>query len=263
MADLKRWFKVWTAILNDPHHAELSLADAGRWLRLGAMTALVGHSGVLAVHGAGRRLLEVLEVNEMAEAKQTLARLPNIVLSDAPVRWPHGSAKSPLTAGVAWCKGAVLPGVNSRGSNSFEEWCSRNGDFYITWKNWKKYQEDTTAAARGRALRFKRRGEEKRQEEIRREEKKHAPAPPADQPEFKINDEIQAALRQAPRLGAVARLWSVEFWRAEVRANGDLDLPAEILNAEAWMAANPRKAPRKDLPRFLHNWLSRTERPDS
>jgi hypothetical protein len=58
-------------------------------------------------------------------------------------------------------------------------------------------------------------------------------------------------------------LWSVEFWRAEVRANGEVDLPAEILKAEAWMAANPNKAPRKDLPRFLHNWLSRADRPDA
>jgi hypothetical protein len=84
------------------------------------------------------------------------------------------------------------------------------------------------------------------------------PTPPATA--FRVNDEIQAALRQAPRLGAVSRLWSVEFWRAEVRANGAADMPAEILKAEAWMAANPRKAPRTDLPRFLHNWLSRADR---
>jgi hypothetical protein len=58
----------------------------------------------------------------------------------------------------------------------------------------------------------------------------------------------------------VSRLWSVEFWRAEVRANGAADMPAEILNAEAWMVANPTKAPRKDLPRFLHNWLTRANR---
>jgi hypothetical protein len=87
--------------------------------------------------------------------------------------------------------------------------------------------------------------------------------PPTREPEFKVNPEIQSALKHAPRLGAVPRLWSVEFWRAEVRANGEVDLPAEILKAEAWMAANPNKAPRKDLPRFLHNWLSRADRPDA
>jgi hypothetical protein len=78
--------------------------------------------------------------------------------------------------------------------------------------------------------------------------------------EFKVNDEIRSALKQAPTLGAVPRLWSVEFWRAEIRANGELDMPAEILRAEAWMVANPGKAPRKDLPRFLHNWLARADR---
>ena len=84
------------------------------------------------------------------------------------------------------------------------------------------------------------------------------PTPPGI--EFKVNDDIQAALKHAPTLGAVSRLWSVEFWRAEVRANGELDLPAEILKAEAWIVANPRKAPRKDLVRFFHNWLARADR---
>lgn len=87
--------------------------------------------------------------------------------------------------------------------------------------------------------------------------------PPAREPstkiEFKVNDEIQGALHQAPTLGAVSRLWTVEFWRAEIRANGELDMPAEILKAEAWLTAN-RRAPRKDLARFLHNWLARADR---
>src|SRR5262245_44175171 len=56
MADQGRWFKVWTSILDDPDFQELSLEDVGRWALLGAMTKLVGTSGVLVVNGTGRRL---------------------------------------------------------------------------------------------------------------------------------------------------------------------------------------------------------------
>ena len=115
---------------------------------------------------------------------------------------------------------------------------------------WPKYQEDSTVAERGKRYGAKRRGEEKREEEKRKEKKRvvasAAPSAPAGV-EFKVNADIQAALKQAPRLGAVPRLWSVEFWRAEVRANGEVDLPAEILKAEAWMVANPHESPAQGL----------------
>jgi hypothetical protein len=224
VADLKRWFKVWTAILDDPGHVDLSLEDVGRWTRLGAMTALAGKGGRLVINPPAKRLLQVLETSTLSDAKVVIKRLPNVLI---------------------------------------EEGKNDNGGFSVTWRNWSKYQSDSTVYSRVKRLRSKRRGEEKREEEKRGEEKHAATPSPTGEPEFKVNPEIQSALMQAPRLGAVSRLWSVEFWRAEVRANGEVDLPAEILKAEAWMAANPTKAPRKDLPRFLHNWLSRAERPDA
>ncbi len=71
---------------------------------------------------------------------------------------------------------------------------------------------------------------------------------------------IRDALERSGRLGAVPRLRSPEFWHAEAgAAGGTVDLAAEVLKAEAWLIANPRKAPQKDLTRFLHNWLRRAK----
>ena len=53
------------------------------------------------------------------------------------------------------------------------------------------------------------------------------------------------------------------FWLAEVRANQGVDFSAEILKAEAWMVANPKRAARRDLSRFLHTWLGHAEREET
>ena len=69
---------------------------------------------------------------------------------------------------------------------------------------------------------------------------------------------ISNALDRAAKLGAVATLRTMPFWRANIRAtNGHVQYADEILKAEAWLTANPTRAPRKDLARFLHNWLAR------
>ena len=69
---------------------------------------------------------------------------------------------------------------------------------------------------------------------------------------------ISSALDKAVKLGAVPTLRGMPFWRANIRAtNGHVQYADEILKAEAWLTANPTRAPRKDLARFLHNWLSR------
>ncbi len=125
MADLKRWFKVWTTILEDPHFQELSLEDIGRWVLLGAMTASVGVAGQLDVPGTGRRVCEALRLPDLEAVKKLLERLPSIIL---------------------------------------EEGKKRHGDFAVTWSNWHKFQVDSTMAERAQASRSKRRGEEKRGE---------------------------------------------------------------------------------------------------
>ena len=78
---------------------------------------------------------------------------------------------------------------------------------------------------------------------------------------FQIPTRVQEALRRAPVLGAVGRLQEPAFWQAQVRANAGVNFGDEILKAEAWLVANPARAPRKDLARFLHNWLGRADRP--
>jgi hypothetical protein len=166
LADLLRWFKVWTTITDDPHFQELPLEDVGRWILLGAMTASVGERGILRIVGEARRLRELLRVDSVPALKRALARLPNLILSDGPLRWPHGHDKSPLPErGVAFACGSGLPVPLVRGGASFEEWCARHGDFTVTWKNWTKFQRDSTQAQRAKASRSKRRGEERRGEE--------------------------------------------------------------------------------------------------
>jgi hypothetical protein len=127
MADQGRWFKVWTSILDDPHFQELALEDIGRWVLLGAMTKFVGTDGVLNFRGV-RRVCEVLRCPR-TELQSVIERLPNVSLTV-----------------------------------SIEEGTSVNGEFTVTFKNWTKYQLDSTVAERVKALRYKRRRDKKRKE---------------------------------------------------------------------------------------------------
>lgn len=86
-----------------------------------------------------------------------------------------------------------------------------------------------------------------------------APASPALTNGFHIPNSVAAALSRAPRLGGDRRITSAAYWLAEVRANQGVDFTAEVLKAEAWMTANPKRAARSDLPRFLHNWLAKAK----
>ena len=63
-----------------------------------------------------------------------------------------------------------LNSVTALSNISFEESKTHDGETTVTIKKWSKYQEDSTVAERMRALRNKRRGEERRKEEIRRED---------------------------------------------------------------------------------------------
>ncbi len=146
MADQKRWFKVWTSILDNPEFKEMSLEDIGRWLLLGASTALNGDEGRLEVPGNGRHLCDLLRVDDLAAAQKTLNRIPSVV---------------------------------------FEEPEKRHGARAVTWRNWHKYQVDTTMADRARASRSKKRGEEKRRD----------PPPPAPCPAGGEGDALFSTLR--------------------------------------------------------------------
>lgn len=231
MADQGLWWKLWCSALDDPGLDNLPIGDFGRYCKLGAFMKRHGVAGSVTIDPPARALCAMFQVPDFDTLIACFRVLPGVYLR---------RAQSPV---------------------------SLETNATVSFANWQRYQGDLSTHRVKRFRQMKRsRGEEKRREEKRREEKSGgAPAAavsPSSDPaiEFKVNDEIKAALKQAPRLGAIPRLWSVEFWRAEIRANGAADMPTEILKAEAWMAANPHKAPRKDLARFLHNWLSRADR---
>lgn len=77
--------------------------------------------------------------------------------------------------------------------------------------------------------------------------------------QFHTPDVILKALTRAPKLGAVLKLATPEFWQAELRANPGVDYPAEILKAEAYLTSHPERHYKK-LAGFLHNWLARADR---
>lgn len=123
MADQKKWFKVWGSILVDPSLSRLSLADMGRWVRLGAYMTTSGERGKLIIIAPAPMLLLAMEVESLMDAKMALKRLPNVSIND----------------------------LNND-----------NGDFVVIMRNWFKYQVDSTAYERVKRSRRKKRVEEKR-----------------------------------------------------------------------------------------------------
>jgi len=80
------------------------------------------------------------------------------------------------------------------------------------------------------------------------------------QPPFALWPEIQHALTRCQILGQVSMLQRADWWLAELEANPTVDLVGEVLKAEAWIHANPERAPRSRHGRFLHGWLGRADR---
>lgn len=145
----------------------------------------------------------------------------------------------------------MLPSVH------IEEGKSRHDAIAVTFKNWTKYQIDSTQAERSKTSRSKRRGEETRREKTRQDEKRDPQTPHDSAVSFQIPESIRTALTRTPRLAQAARLHTPEFWRAQILARPEVDFPAELLKAEAWLSANPKKAPRSDVPAFLQRWFGK------
>jgi hypothetical protein len=80
---------------------------------------------------------------------------------------------------------------------------------------------------------------------------------------FRIPDSITEALDRTPRFRGVGRLRTPEFWQPQFRAYSTLDFAGELTKAAAWCEANPRRAPKSDLPRFLHRWLANAAKDDA
>ena len=126
MADQKKWFKVWASIVGDDCFMNLSMESIGRWTLLGAFICQHGTNGKILIKPPSTFLLSLFQVGTLDQLKMVFNVLPNVHLD---------------------------PPIND------------NGDFFVTIKNWRKYQVDSTIAERVNSLRRKKRGEEKRKEE--------------------------------------------------------------------------------------------------
>lgn len=130
MADQKKWFKVWTTILLDPHHMNMSLESVGRWTRLGALMVSQGDNGKLSLIPPAKSFLVAMECDTFDAALDALKVLPNVQI---------------------------------------EEGKFDNGKTTVIMSNWFKYQVDSTGYERVKRSRYKRRGEESRVEKRRKE----------------------------------------------------------------------------------------------
>lgn len=104
----------------------LRMEDIGRWTILGALMCQHGTNGKLLIKPPAHFLLNLFHVGTIDDLKMVIKVLPNVHFD---------------------------PPIND------------NGDFFVTVKNWRKYQVDSTIAFRVNSLRRKKRGEEKRKEE--------------------------------------------------------------------------------------------------
>jgi hypothetical protein len=185
VGDNHRWFKLWITAPQDDELTALPPELRWAWAVLGCHTKVHGTHGIVTVSASNAGLAAAMGLPSVHLLFDTLFILPGIYIGTAPVRWPHGHTKPPV------CDGEFVRGGDpskerggdppkGRGSSTLKEWGTRHGKLTVTWKNWIKYQEDSTQAQRGRASRSKRRGEEKRRE---------SPLVPPRGPEFSLSDE--------------------------------------------------------------------------
>jgi hypothetical protein len=78
-----------------------------------------------------------------------------------------------------------------------------------------------------------------------------------------IPEPIRQILDRTSTFAAIRRLRSPDFWQAQLRAHPKLDHALELKKAAAWCAANPRRSPKSDLPRFLHRWFDKAAADDA
>ena len=134
MGDQGRWFKLWYSALSDPHLGNLDIRDFGRWAKFGAHLKVHGRRGVMRIEAPARTLCADLQVVTYEELLEVLGRFPN-------------------------CQISRDDGVTD----------GRDAPVTVTWENWSKYQEDSSAERmrrlrnrQGHVVTAKKRREEKR-----------------------------------------------------------------------------------------------------
>jgi hypothetical protein len=86
-----------------------------------------------------------------------------------------------------------------------------------------------------------------------------APSPPSPVV-FKTPPDIVAAVEKCPSFRSVSALHRPEWWQRQVRGHPGVDFARELTKAESWIAANPAKAPRRDVAGFLWRWFAKAAR---
>ncbi len=134
MADNKKWFKVWTTILNDEGFEELSNELVGIWARLGARTALIGTAGQCRFNSKAS-FVRFLKCKTFEEGVTMVTKLPNLTVTTPP---------------------------------------KNDNDTYVVtqFTKWRKYQEDTTTYERQRRYRERVKLNTVQEEEEKRRDKK-------------------------------------------------------------------------------------------
>ena len=109
MADNMRWFKVWTTLLGDYFLEDISLEDVGRFILLGCLIAKKGSKGKYEIESDA-----LCKLLNFAKDEQNFAIIPENFAKDFNVE--------------------IEP--------------NDNGTFSVSFKNWTKYQKDSTGYKR-------------------------------------------------------------------------------------------------------------------
>lgn len=218
MADQQRWFKLWCAAVADDALQKLTPAQRWAWAAFGCHTKMFGHHGVVTITEDNAVLAASMGIPTV-DLKKTITLFPNC-------------------------------GISERAQS--------DGEFTVTWKNWHKYQSDSS---RARTQRWRQNvTEQKRREQKRvtntnkqREVSKKETEKPVSS--YQIPERVLASLSQCQILGAAESLRVPAWWQAQILAF-DVPMADELLKAESWLVSNPRRRP-KNLRQFLRNWLAR------
>ncbi|MEN6537940.1 MAG: hypothetical protein ABFD60_07920 [Bryobacteraceae bacterium] len=137
MGDNGRWFKLWCSCVGDPGLDTLSIADFGRWAKLGAIIKEHGTDGKLVVYSPARSVCAALQLDSFDALVTCVSMFPNVQMRR------ENSTVSPET----------FPTVS----------------FTIEYCNWSKYQGDFSTP---RVRRFREKTMEMKRSKRRREEKR-------------------------------------------------------------------------------------------